>query len=157
MFGQNQVNLIGRIGNDPEVRTLQNGGKCLTMSVATDESYINRENGEKVKRTEWHRIVTFMPKLVERIEKLMGQSSVKGKLVMVQGSLRTRSWKKDGEESNRYTTEIVINPAGRFQLLERATEGGVPNGNGSQSAAESAPAPTDNDASATEISDDIPF
>ena len=156
MFGQNQVNLIGRIGNDPEVRTMQNGGKCLTMSVATDESYINRESGEKVKRTEWHRIVTFMPKLVERIEKLMSQGSVKGKLVMVQGGLRTRSWKKDGEESNRYTTEIVINPAGRFQLLERATEG-VPSGNGSQSAAESAPAPTESDASATVTNDDIPF
>ena len=156
MFGQNQVNLIGRIGNDPEVRSMQNGGKCLTMSVATDESYINRDSGEKVKRTEWHRIVTFMPKLVERIEKLMSQSSVKGKLVMVQGGLRTRSWKKDGEEGNRYTTEIVINPAGRFQLLERASEG-VANGNGSQSAAETAPAPTENDAPASDLSDDIPF
>ena len=74
-----------------------------------------------------------MPKLVERLEKLMSQISLKGKLVMVQGSLRTRSWKNEGEESNRYTTEIVINPQGRFQLLERAPDS-ISNGNGSKTA-----------------------
>ena len=146
-FGLNKVSLIGRIGADVIVNHLASGGRVANLSVATDESYINKQTGERVDRTEWHRLVTFQDGLITMLEK----HAKKGRLVYVDGKLQTRRWRKDGEESDRFSTEILLVPGGRIQFLEK------PGGNGAQPpAAEAAPqdaAP----ANPSDMDDDIPF
>ena len=85
-FGLNRVELIGRLGVDVTVNHLTSGGRVANLSIATDESYINRQNGERVDKTEWHRIVTFQDGLVE----MLGKHAHKGRLVYVDGKLQTR-------------------------------------------------------------------
>lgn len=124
-FGLNRVELIGRLGMDVSINNLTSGGRVANLSVATDESYLNKQTGERVDRTEWHRIVTFQEGLIDMLEK----HATKGRLVYIDGKLQTRKWRKDGEESDRYATEILLVPGGRVQFLER------PNGaNGSRAA-----------------------
>ncbi|KFF07542.1 single-stranded DNA-binding protein [Flavobacterium reichenbachii] len=99
---KNRVQLIGNVGNDPEVRTLENGNKLAHITIATNESYKN-EKGEKVEQTEWHR-VTAWGKTAEIIEKYV----VKGKEVAIEGKLSHRSYEdKNGEK--KYITEVVVN------------------------------------------------
>lgn len=99
---KNRVQLIGNVGNDPEVKTLENGRKLAYVSIATNESYKN-DKGEKIEQTEWHR-VTAWGKTAEIIEKYV----VKGKEIAVEGKLTHRSYDdKNGEK--RYVTEVVIN------------------------------------------------
>ena len=138
MFGLNRAEVIGRLGADVTVNHLTTGGRVANMSIATDESYVDRD-GQKVDKTEWHRVVTFQPGLVDMLEK----HARKGRLVYVSGVLQTRRYRKDGEDSDRFSTEIRLAPGGRIQFLER------PNGaNGSgesapaQASAETAPADT---------------
>ena len=119
-FGLNKVQLIGRLGADVTVNHLTSGGRVANLSIATDESYINRQTGEKVDKTEWHRVVTFQDGLIDMFEK----HAVKGRLVYVDGKLQTRRWRKDGEDSERFSTEILLVPGGRVQFLDK------PNGNG---------------------------
>ena len=120
-FGLNKVQLIGRLGADVTVNHLASGGRVANLSIATDESYIDRNgSGEKVDKTEWHRIVTFQEGLIDMLEK----HAKKGRLVYVDGKLQTRRWKKDGEDSERFSTEILLVPGGRVQFLDK------PNGNG---------------------------
>ncbi len=152
-FGLNRVELIGRLGNDVSINNLTSGGRVANLSVATDESYLNKQTGERVDKTEWHRIVTFQEGLIDMLEK----HATKGRLVYIDGKLQTRRWKKDGEDSDRYSTEILLVPGGRVQFLERpngaaaansdqsAQDGGAPN-NGAASVAEAAG-----------MDDDIPF
>ena len=146
-FGLNKVSLIGRIGADVIVNHLASGGRVANLSVATDESYINKQTGERVDRTEWHRLVTFQDGLITMLEK----HAKKGRLVYVDGKLQTRRWRKDGEDADRFSTEILLVPGGRIQFLEK------PGGNGAQpQPAEAAPqdaAP----ASPSDMDDDIPF
>ena len=120
MFGLNNAQLIGRLGADATVSHLTNGGRVANVSIATDESYLDKNSGDKVDRTEWHRIVTFQDGLVEMMEK----HAKKGRLVYVSGKLQTRKWRKDGEDSDRFSTEILLVPGGRVQFLDK------PNGNG---------------------------
>ena len=133
-FGLNRVELIGRLGMDVSISNLTSGGRVANLSVATDESYLNKQTGERVDRTEWHRIVTFQEGLIDMFEK----HATKGRLVYIDGKLQTRKWRKDGEESDRYSTEILLVPGGRVQFLERpnraaansgqpAQDGGAPN------------------------------
>ena len=119
-FGLNRVELIGRLGADVTVNHLTSGGRVANLSIATDESYINKQSGEKVDKTEWHRVVTFQDGLIDMFEK----HATKGRLVYVDGKLQTRRWKKDGEEGDRFSTEILLVPGGRVQFLDK------PNGNG---------------------------
>ncbi|MFH6992993.1 single-stranded DNA-binding protein [Flavobacterium sp. FlaQc-48] len=99
---KNRVQLIGNVGNDPEVKILENGRKLAYVSIATNESYKN-DKGEKIEQTEWHR-VTAWGKTAEIIEKYV----VKGKEIAVEGKLTHRSYDdKNGEK--RYVTEVVIN------------------------------------------------
>ena len=126
MFGLNRAEVIGRLGADVTINHLVSGGRVANMSIATDEGYIDRD-GQKVDKTEWHRVVTFQPGLVDMLEK----HARKGRLVYVSGVLQTRRWRKDGEESDRFSTEIRLAPGGRVQFLDR------PNGaNGSSGSAE---------------------
>ena len=127
-FGLNRVELIGRLGADVTVNHLASGGRVANLSIATDESYINRQTGDKVDKTEWHRVVTFQDGLIDMFEK----HAMKGRLVYIDGKLQTRRWKKDGEDSDRFSTEILLVPGGRVQFLDKPNGA---NGNGAQTAA----------------------
>ena len=111
----NNAQLIGRLGADATISHLTNGGRVANVSIATDESYLDKNSGDKVDRTEWHRIVTFQDGLVEMMEK----HAKKGRLVYVSGKLQTRKWRKDGEDSDRFSTEILLVPGGRVQFLDK--------------------------------------
>ena len=117
-FGLNRVDLIGRLGADVVVNTLMSGGRVANLSIATDESYIDKSNGQKVDKTEWHRVVTFQDGLIEMFEK----HAHKGRLVFVSGKLQTRRWKKDGEDSDRFSTEILLVPGSRVQFIDKPSD-----------------------------------
>ena len=110
----NKVMLIGRLGRDPELRYTQSGSPVATLNVATDESYTDRD-GNKVERTEWHRVSVF-----QRQAENCANYLAKGSLVYVEGSLQTRKW-QDQSGQDRYTTEIK---AQRVQFLDRRGERG---------------------------------
>ena len=116
-FGLNRAEVIGRLGADVTVNHLVSGGRVANMSIATDEGYIDRNSGDRVDRTEWHRIVTFQPGLVDMLTK----NAKKGRLVYVAGKLQTRKWRKDGEDSDRFSTEILLVPGSRIQFLDKAS------------------------------------
>ncbi|HKL40525.1 MAG TPA: single-stranded DNA-binding protein [Cryomorphaceae bacterium] len=118
MAGVNKVIILGNLGIDPEVRTLESGAKLARLRIATSESYTNRD-GQKVENTEWHN-VTVWRQLADIAEKYLA----KGRQVYIEGKLQTRSW-KDPEGNDRYATEIV---GERLQLI-----GGRPDSNESPS------------------------
>ena len=120
----NQVQLIGHVGKDPEVRSTQSGDKIANFSMATSESWTDRASGERKERTEWHRIVVWNEHLVKVVE----QWVKKGTLLFVQGKLNTRKW-TDQAGVERYTTEISLDRfGGTLTML-----GGKPDGQGSSS------------------------
>ena len=148
-FGLNRAELIGRLGADVVVNHLQNGGRVANLSIATDESYIDAKTGERQDRTEWHRIVTFQDGLIDMLVK----HAVKGRLVYIAGKLQTRRWKKPGEESDRFSTEILLVPGGRVQFLDK------PNGNSRPQpdpdmAGDTGTAPA---AAPADLDDEVPF
>ena len=145
-FGLNRVELIGRLGADVTVNQLTSGGRVANLSIATDESYINKQSGEKVDKTEWHRVVTFQDGLIDMFEK----HATKGRLVYIDGKLQTRRWKKDGEDSDRFATEILLVPGGRVQFLDKPKD--APQAQPGPDAAGAAPASSPDD-----LDDDIPF
>lgn len=98
----NKVTLIGTLGRDPEVRFMPNGNAVANLSLATDESYNDKQSGQKVEQTEWHRITVY-GKLAEIVQQYLK----KGSKAYFEGKLRTREWEKDGIK--RYTTEIIAN------------------------------------------------
>ncbi len=130
-FGINRVELIGRLGADVTVNHLASGGRVANLSIATDESYLNRQTGDRIDKVEWHRVVTFQDGLIDMLER----HAKKGRLVHAEGKLQTRRWKKDGEDSDRFSTEILIVPGHRIQFLDRPNGA---SGNGAQAAAEPA-------------------
>jgi single-strand DNA-binding protein len=99
MSSLNKVMLIGRLGQDPEMRQTQGGVSVANMSIATDESYRSKD-GEKVEKTEWHRVVAF-----GRVAELCGEYLCKGRQVYVEGSIETREW-EDKDGNRRWTTEV---------------------------------------------------
>jgi single-strand DNA-binding protein len=120
MAGVNKVILVGNLGKDPEVRRTQNGEPIVNFSVATSESWRDKNSGERKERTEWHRVVIFN----EHLAKVAEQYLRKGSKVYLEGQLATRKWTdKDGQE--KYTTEIVLNRfRGELQMLDSRGEGG---------------------------------
>ena len=146
-FGLNRAEVIGRLGADATINHLASGGRVANMSVATDESYIDRQSGGRIDKTEWHRVVTFQNGLIDMLEK----HAKKGRLVYIAGKLQTRKWRKDGEDSDRFSTEILLVPGGRVQFLEKPA-----NGNDAQASdGESTAAATT--AAPSESGDGIPF
>lgn len=107
--GLNKVMIIGNVGNDPDVRFMPNGNPVANFSIATSESWKDKQSGEKQERTEWHRIVMF-----NRLAEIAGEYLRKGSKVYVEGSLRTRKW-QDQSGADKYTTEIV---ATEMQMLD---------------------------------------
>ena len=123
-FGLNRAEVIGRLGADVTVNHLQSGGRVANMSIATDESYIDKNaGGQRIDKTEWHRVVTFQNGLID----MLAKHAKKGRLVYVSGKMQTRKWRKDGEDSDRFSTEILLVPGGRVQFLEKPAG---TNGNG---------------------------
>ena len=112
--GINKVILIGNLGQDPEVNPLPSGGTVANLSLATDESYKDKNTGQVVPKTEWHRVV-FFNKLAEIVRDYVK----KGSKVYVEGRLQTRKW-TDKEGTERYTTEIVAN---ELQMLDSKQDG----------------------------------
>lgn len=108
MSGVNKVIIIGNLGQAPEVEYMPNGNAVCNFTIATSESWKDKNTGEKVERTEWHRIVMY-----RKLAEIAGQYLTKGSKVYIEGKLQTRKWQaQDG--SNRYTTEIV---ASEMQML----------------------------------------
>jgi len=135
----NKAILIGRLGKDPEVRYTPDGAMVTNFNLATDEQWKDK-NGEKVQKTEWHRIVTF-----GKLAEICGNYLVKGKLIFVEGRIQTRSW-EDKEGVKRYTTEIV---ASNMQMLDSKGQNKA-----DESSADSTPS---NVASSSAPLDDVPF
>ncbi len=117
----NKVILVGNLGRDPEVRTMQNGGKVCNMSVATSERWRDKSSGEMNEKTEWHRVVIFDEKLVEVAERFLQ----KGRKVYLEGQLQTRKW-TDQSGVEKYSTEVVLRRFnGVLVLLDSRAEGGA--------------------------------
>ena len=136
-FGLNRAEVIGRLGADVVINHLTNGGRVANMSIATDEGYLDKNSGNRVDKTEWHRVVTFQNGLIDMLDK----NARKGRLVYVAGKMQTRRWKKEGEDSERFSTEILLVPGGRVQFLDKGN--GAAAVNGDTAPASGAPAQAD--------------
>jgi len=156
--GVNKVILIGNLGKDPEVRYMPSGGAVANVTIATSESWKDKQTGEQQERTEWHNVVFF-----NRLAEIVGEYLKKGSQVYVEGSLRTRKW-QDKEGRDRYTTEIV---AGEMQMLGGRGGGGGGGGGGYNQSSAPARAPAASESGGSgggfgggggeEFDDDIPF
>lgn len=148
--GVNVVILIGNVGQDPEVKYLPKGDCVTTVSLATSESWKDRQTGQVQERTEWSRVVFF-----KRLAEIAGEYLRKGSKVYVKGSLRTRKWQaQDG--TDRYSTEIVAN---EMQLLDSqpAGQGGQPQRPPQQQQSPQQSSPHPQQAPADDFEDDIPW
>ncbi len=124
--GINKVILVGNVGQDPETRYMPSGGAVTNLSIATSETWKDKNTGENQERTEWHRVVFY-----QRLAEIVAEYVKKGSKIYVEGSLRTNSWEKDGVK--RYTTEIIAN---EMQMLDGRGEGkGMSDGDGGGRAA----------------------
>lgn len=116
----NKVILVGNLGRDPEVRTMQSGGRVCNLSLATSESWKDRNSGERKERTEWHRVVVFNDALVGVCERFLK----KGSKIYIEGQLETRKW-QDQSGQEKYSTEVVLRPfRGELTMLDGRSEGG---------------------------------
>jgi single-strand DNA-binding protein len=163
--GVNKVILVGNLGNDPESRYLPSGGAVTNITIATSETWKDKQTGQPQERTEWHRVVFF-----NRLAEIAGEYLRKGSKAYIEGSLRTRKW-QDKSGLDRYTTEIVAN---EMQMLDSRGAGqGTGGGMGDQSSggfqpqaapASQSPSPGQAPAAAPapasdfgDFNDDIPF
>ena len=156
----NKVILVGNLGKDPESRTFANGGKVVSFSLATSESWKDRSSGERKEKTEWHNISIFS----EGLARVAEQYLRKGSKVYIEGQLETRKW-QDQSGNDRYTTDIVLrNFNSAMVLLDGRGEGGGARGGGGfdeggfggggGSRPQSRPQPAAFD---TDLDDDVPF
>ena len=129
--GVNKVILVGTCGQDPETRYLPSGNAVTNLSLATSEQWTDKQTGQRVEKTEWHRVSLF-----GKVAEIAGEYLRKGSQVYIEGKLQTREWEKDGVK--RYTTEIIVDMQGTMQLL-----GGRPDnaGGGDSGPRQSRPAP----------------
>jgi single-strand DNA-binding protein len=154
MASVNKVILVGRLGKDPEIRATPGGTNVTRFSLATDEKFTDRA-GEKQERTEWHNIVAFA-----KLAEICGQYLKKGKLVYIEGSIRTDSWEDKESGQKKYKTEIIANT---MQMLDRRGDeegGGYSGGGGGYSGArKSGGASSGSSSQRPEIEDDeeVPF
>ena len=148
MNGINKVILVGNLGQDPEIRNFQNGGRVANLSIATSESWKDRTTGERKQRTEWHRVSIFADGLVGVAEKYLR----KGSKVYIEGKLETRKW-TDSEGQTRYSTEVVLRPyQSELTLLDGANRAA-----GGESQAAPAAKAADVQPAGTDIEEEIPF
>jgi single-strand DNA-binding protein len=159
----NKVILVGNLGRDPEVKAMQDGRSLVNMSVATSETWRDRNSGERKERTEWHRVVIFNDKLAEVAQKFLK----KGAKVYLEGQLTTRKW-TDQSGQERYTTEVVVPRfGGTLTMLDGRSGGGEGGGGGGMDDDTGGSAPPSSGGggggrpaargSKAELDDDIPF
>ena len=140
--GVNKVILVGNLGADPEVKYMPNGNAVANVTLATSESWKDKQSGEQKDKTEWHRVVFF-----RRLAEIAGEYLKKGSQIYIEGKLQTRKW-QDKNGNDRYTTEIIAN---EMQMLGGRGGGSADFGAASSAAAPAAAAAVD------EFDDDIPF
>ena len=153
--GINKVILIGNLGQAPETRYMPSGGAVTNLSIATSETWKDKQTGQPQERTEWHRVVFF-----NRLAEIAGEYLRKGSKVYIEGSLRTRKWADKNTGADRYTTEIV---ASEMQMLDSRGAGGdaaggqAAPGQPAQQAPAAAPAAVPGGGGFDNFDDDIPF
>ena len=153
----NKVTLIGNLGNDPEVRSMNNGNEVCNLSIATSESWKDKNTGERKDKTEWHRVVIFSPGLINVCKNYLK----KGSKVYLEGALQTRSWEQDGQK--KYTTEVVLQGFdSKMVMLDSRNAGGQSAGGFNDNQSGFAAQPSANTGSAApapidELEDEIPF
>ncbi len=145
--GVNKCILIGHLGQDPEIRYMPSGGAVANLTLATSESWRDKQTGEMKDRVEWHRVCIF-----GKLAEIAGEYLRKGSQVYIEGSLQTRKW-TDQNGQDRYTTEVVVNVGGTMQML--GSNGG--NQAGSQKPQQAQPADWSKQNPDGEWEDDIPF
>ena len=158
--GINKVIILGNCGQDPETRYTPSGGAVTNLSLATSESWKDKNTGQQQERTEWHRVVFF-----NRLAEIAGEYVKRGSKIYVEGSLRTRKWQDKDSGQDRYTTEIVAN---EMQMLDsKGSSPGdfspsQPNPSGSlggekSQSSQNSNSNTNNSSSLSDFDDDIPF
>ena len=146
----NKVLLIGRLGADPEIKQMVNGKSVARLSLATSQSWKDKNTGEKKEKTEWHRIVVFNEGLVNVVQQYLK----KGAQIYVEGQLSTRKWKDEQSGQDKYTTEVVIQGYNSsLTMLGGSGAGGIQNDN-TQSTSNNS---NDVSQSAKDMDDEIPF
>ena len=152
MGSVNKVILVGNLGKDPEIRSLNSGEKVCNLSIATSETWRDKMSGERKEKTEWHRVVIFN----ENIIRVAEQYLKKGSTVYVEGSLQTRKW-TDNSGAEKYSTEVVLQKfRGELTMLGGRGEGGgesYSGGGGFQRAGSSGP----KESFPADLDDEIPF
>jgi single-strand DNA-binding protein len=154
----NKVIIIGNLGKDPEIRSTQDGKEIANLTIATGESWKDKNTGERKEKTEWHRVVIFNPALVGIVKQYL----TKGSKVYIEGSLQTRKW-QDQSGVEKYSTEIVLQPFNsNLTMLDSKNSGGGNNAGGdsysSNNNSYSAPASSQKEEFAVEeLDDEIPF
>lgn len=152
----NKVILVGNVGADPDIRTMQSGDRVANLSIATSERWKDKTTGEKKEKTEWHKVVVFNPGLVKLIEGWI----TKGTKLYIEGQLQTRKW-QDKDGTDRYSTEIVLKPyRGEINILSSTKGRNDDAGGGDDYAAHNGHSPdyhSDRPQSSNDMDDDIPF
>ncbi|EKA7659331.1 single-stranded DNA-binding protein [Salmonella enterica] len=118
--GVNKVILVGNLGQDPEVRYMPNGGAVANLTLATSDTWRDKQTGEMKEQTEWHRVVVF-----GKLAEIASEYLRKGAQVYIEGQLRTRKW-TDQSGQDKYTTEVVVGQNGTMQMLGSRRDGGQP-------------------------------
>lgn len=151
----NKVILVGNLGRDPEIRFTNDGAKIANLSLATSETWNDRNSGERREKTEWHRVVIFNDKLAEIAEKYLK----KGSKIYVEGQLQTRKWQgQDGQD--KYTTEVVLNRfRGELTMLDGRRDSGGGGDYGGGGGGETRPAEPEyvGAGAGDDLDDEIPF
>ena len=142
-----QLTIVGNLGRDPEMRYTPAGVAVANLTLATSESWKDKQSGENVERTEWHRIVIF-----QRLAEIAGEYLRKGSKVFIEGRLQTRKWQDKNTNQDRYTTEVI---ADSLQMLD--SKGGANNTGGMEAPASDKSAMEPQSAPAESFDDDIPF
>ena len=149
----NKVILVGNLGRDPEIRSTQDGAKVANLSLATSESWKDKNSGERRERTEWHRVAIFNERLVDVAEKYLK----KGSKIYIEGQLQTRKW-TDQSGQERYTTEVVLNRfRGELTMLDGRGGGGADAGDGGGMSEPAAQGGRSGMAGGGDLDDEIPF
>ena len=146
MSSLNKVQIIGNLGADPDIRAMQSGDEICNLSIATSETWKDKNTGERREKTEWHRIVIFNAGLVKVCKNYLK----KGSKVYIEGQLETRSWEQDGQK--KYATEIVLRSyRGEIKMLDSRNEQGTSHNQGQAQQATQSTQTND------PLEDDIPF
>ena len=147
----NKVLLIGRLGADPEIKQMSNGKNVARISLATSDTWKDKNTGEKKEKTEWHRVVVFNEGLVNVVQ----QYVKKGALVYVEGQLTTRKWKDEKSGIDKYSTEIVLQGFNSVFKILSSKNSQIENLQDNK--AEKSSLPNDESVSSSDLDDEIPF